>query len=75
MWEFVLAIVPLMLLLFKEFFSAKARARAADEVFKVDQATLKKIVDSAVQGWIQKNAADSAKAGDAWDQADKDQKQ
>lgn len=71
MWEAIIAIIPLMLLIFNEFLSAQARARAADEQFKLDQESLKKILDGALQKWIQRNAKDSAGAGDAWDNADK----
>lgn len=71
-WGFVTAIIPLLLLLFNEFFSAQARARAANEKFVIDQAALKKIVDEAVNKWNSQNAKDSGGAGNAWDNADSD---
>lgn len=72
MWAFIVSVVPLILLIFQEFFSAQARAREANRKFELDQETMKKLVDSAVQKWNDKNAKDSAGAGNAWDKADGD---
>lgn len=70
MWEALVAIIPLMLLIFKEFFSAQARAREAGEKFQLDEKTRRAIADAAVKKWIDSNAKDSGDAGDAWDNAD-----
>lgn len=66
--------LQLMLLLFSEYFSARARAKEEDKAFNLDQATLKAVMDSAVLKWNTQNAPDSKKAGDAWDNADQDKK-
>lgn len=72
--SFAVSIVPLIYLLFQEFFSAQARAREQDKEFQIDQANLKLIVDAAVQKWVEKSAKDSADASNAWDRADEDKK-
>lgn len=72
MWETISALIPLVFLIFKEVFSAQARARAADEKFVLDQTTVRKIVDAAVGKWVERNAQDSIGQGNAWDQADRD---
>lgn len=69
----ILAIIPLVILIIQEFLSASARAKAANEKFELDQANLRKLVDSAVEKWVARNAVDSRDAGDSWDRADKDQ--
>lgn len=69
----ILAIIPLVTLIIQEFLSASARAKAANEKFELDQANLKKLVDSAVEKWVARNAVDSKDAGDSWDKADRDQ--
>ncbi len=63
--------LQLCLLLFSEYFSARARAREENKQFVLDQAAMKLIIDAAVLKWNSKNAADSAQAGDAWDEADR----
>jgi hypothetical protein len=70
--EFAKELVPLVVLIFKEFFSAQAREREADRVFKIDQDNLRKIVDAAMQKWTERAAKDSIGAGNAWDIADED---
>jgi hypothetical protein len=68
------SIIPLLLLIFQEFFSAQGRARQANEKFTLDQEKLKEIVGIAVERWNERNAQDSVGAGSAWDQADQDLK-
>lgn len=70
MWTFLVAIVPLILMIFQEFFSAQAKAKEEDRKFVIDQALLKQIVDTAVNNWNAQNAKDSSGASDAWDSAD-----
>jgi hypothetical protein len=67
----LVALIPLILLIFQEVFSAQARARARNEKFTLDQAQLKLIVDTALNHWLQGNAQASKDAGSAWDEADK----
>jgi hypothetical protein len=62
--------LQIVLLIFKEFMSASARAREEDKTFKLDQAALKLIVDEAVRKWNSSNAKDSDGSSDAWDKAD-----
>jgi len=70
MWAFITAVVPLILLLFQEFFSAKAKAAEADKKFELDEAKFKTLVDAAMKKWIAKNAKDSAGISSGWDSAD-----
>lgn len=67
-------LLSLAALIFKEFFSAQARAREADEKFELNQATFKKIVDAALAKQLASMAKASADAGNAWDGADGDLK-
>lgn len=71
MWAFIVSVVPLVLLIFQEFFSARARARKANEEFVLSQTELKALVDAAVTKWHSGNAKDSGDAGKTWDEIDK----
>lgn len=73
MIELLVAIVPLLLAIYKEYLSVSASARASQIKFQLDQATLKAIVDSAVDNWNAGNAGNSKGASTAWDAADKEQ--
>jgi hypothetical protein len=70
MLEIVAALIPLVFLIFKECFSAQARGKEENRKFELNQATLKGIVDAAVQSWLQSNSKDSRGASKAWDNAD-----
>lgn len=70
MLELIIALIPLLYLIFKECFSAQAKAKQENRKFIISQIELKKIVDTAVDKWSQNNAKDSKGASSAWDQAD-----
>lgn len=70
-----LALVPLLLTIVSEFFSASARKRAAGEKFTLDQSTLKALVDRAVSRQLSEMAKISAGQASGWDAADEDAKQ
>lgn len=74
MMTLIVAIIPLVLLIFKEFFSAQADAKAANVKFTLDQETLQKIVNSALQKQVARMAADSQGVANAQDAADADAK-
>lgn len=65
------AVLPLVLEIFKEYFSAQARARAEEKAFKLDQEAIKQFIQSAWQKRLESMAKDSKGQGDAWDEAEK----
>lgn len=70
----LIALIPLITLIFKEFFSAQSRARAANQAFVLDQATFQKIVTNALNQQLMRMALDSQGVGSAQDAADNDAK-
>lgn len=72
LFPFLGALFPLIWEIYKQYLSANAKAKAANEKFDLNQTTWRAIVKSAVEKQIGKNAGDSAGAGSAWDEADKD---
>lgn len=64
------ALMPLVVMIFKEYFSAEARAREAGRVFTMNQTTLKQIVDAAISKTIANLPTESAGQGAAWDAVD-----
>lgn len=72
MITFLVQIVPLIIMIYKEYYSAKAQADADNKKFELDQAAIKAIVDAAVDQWNQANLGNSMGAANAWDKADQD---
>lgn len=68
--EFAVSIIPLIYLLFKEYFSAEAKAKEENRKFKLDQVVLQQITQDAFQKWIDRSAKESTDMGDSWDAAD-----
>jgi len=67
---FLTALFGLALELFREYFSAQARARQANEQFQLDQKKFNELVQNVLSRQQQQDAKDSAAAGNAWDAAD-----
>ena len=67
---FLTALFGMALELFKEYFSAQARVRQANEQFQLDQKKFNEIVQNVLNRRQQSDAKDSAQAGDIWEIAD-----
>lgn len=74
MWTALVAFIPLLLLIFQEFLSAKARARDADQKFELNQETYRAIVNAALNKQLDGMAKASQGAGSAWDSGDDNKK-
>lgn len=70
MWAAIVAIIPFLLAVFTEFFSAQAVAKKEDKVFELNQETFRAIVNTALNKHIASMAKASQGAGSAWDAAD-----
>jgi hypothetical protein len=68
--EALAALIPLLILIFKELFSAQARAREENRTFVLNAEALRAIVHAAVEKHIAMMAEVSQGAGNAWDAAD-----
>lgn len=66
------SILSLVILIFQEYFSQKAKSQAADQKWQMDQTTFQGIVNTALQKQALKMAQDSAGAASGWDAADAD---
>jgi len=67
---FLTALFGLGLELFREYFSAQARARKNNEQFQIDQKKFNELVQSVLNRQQQADAKDSADADNAWEIAD-----
>lgn len=67
MWAFLAALFQFVLILFSEYFSAKARARQEEKEFKLSQEKFQELVRAALVQQHEKNP--NPKPG--WDEADK----
>ena len=72
MISLLIQFLPLILLVYKEFLSGAAQAKAEGKAFTLDQAKLHALVATAMQKQIDQATHDSAGAGSGWDAADKD---
>ena len=72
MISFLVELIPLLIMIYKEYYSQKAQADAENQAFTLDQATKLAIVNAAVDKWNSANSDNSTGASNAWDAADLD---
>lgn len=73
MVELLGGIFKFLVLIFGEYFSARARAREKQEKFEINEAKFQELVNNAMERMRELAKKESAGAGNAWDAADKDQ--
>jgi hypothetical protein len=69
-WSFLANFLSLGATLIMHFFADKAAADAADQKFKVDQASFKAMVEKAIQSQQASQPGQGNTPGGAWDQTD-----
>jgi hypothetical protein len=72
MIEFLAGLVSFLVLIFGEFFSARARAREEDRQYRVDQEEFKRLASQALTRLRQQAREDSGQAGPVEDQLDEE---